>query len=266
MVSIAVLLLILAALPAAISSGGEAQMSVLAARNREALTLAAWEAEGCLARLRAAADDIFAHASRWELLENDLRRSFPEALRAHASLAPCATGVLFIASDSLLSVNSASAHALAWTFVGMGSTTAAAESLAAAVVDWRDEDDDAHPFGAERAWYRSHLMEPPRNGPIAHVRELAMVRGFATSFGLDDPELWSRLESVLSPERAAGRFEDRLRSPVSARHDGAAQPEGPPAWWFVRIVAGTPPLGVTLRARLVRTQDGFAARDVWSEP
>jgi type II secretory pathway component PulK len=59
------------------------------------------------------------------------------------------------------------------------------DSLSDALLDWRDADDEPRPFGAEAPWYRSAGRRAPRNGPLAHVDELAYIRGF---------ERWSRGE------------------------------------------------------------------------
>ena len=52
------------------------------------------------------------------------------------------------------------------------------DSLAAALLDWRDPDDLPRPGGAEAAWYRTRGRRLPRNGAFASVEELALVRGF----------------------------------------------------------------------------------------
>ena len=53
--------------------------------------------------------------------------------------------------------------------------------LADALLDWRDGDELPRPAGAESAWYREHGRSPPRNGPLADVAELALVKGFDDS-------------------------------------------------------------------------------------
>lgn len=67
--------------------------------------------------------------------------------------------------------------------------------IAAAIVDWRDEDNAVTPGGAEADYYAS-LNPPyrPRNGPVATVRELLMVRG-------------------IGPEQLFGQTEDIEESP-----------------------------------------------------
>jgi hypothetical protein len=52
------------------------------------------------------------------------------------------------------------------------------DTLADALLDWRDADDLPRPFGAEADWYRAQKRAIPRNGPFAAVGELALVRGF----------------------------------------------------------------------------------------
>ena len=60
--------------------------------------------------------------------------------------------------------------------------------IAAAIIDWRDEDNAVTPGGAEAEYYLS-LQPPylPRNGPLQTVRELLMVRGVSRQllFGTD---------------------------------------------------------------------------------
>lgn len=52
------------------------------------------------------------------------------------------------------------------------------DSLTAALLDWRDPDSLPRPGGAEADWYRARGRATPRNGPLADLRELRLVRGF----------------------------------------------------------------------------------------
>lgn len=82
-------------------------------------------------------------------------------------------GTLFGVSDeeSRLNVNYASAEEL-------NKLRGMTPEVAAAIIDWRDEDNLVTPGGAEAEYYAS-LRPPcqPRNGPLQTVRELLMVRG-----------------------------------------------------------------------------------------
>ena len=63
--------------------------------------------------------------------------------------------------------------------------------IAASIIDWRDEDNQVTPGGAESDYYAS-LQPPylPRNGPIQTVRELLMVRGVTPELllGTQEPQ------------------------------------------------------------------------------
>jgi general secretion pathway protein K len=51
-------------------------------------------------------------------------------------------------------------------------------SLTDALLDWRDPDSIARPQGAEADWYRPRDLPLPRNGTLASVAELTLVKGF----------------------------------------------------------------------------------------
>jgi DNA uptake protein ComE-like DNA-binding protein len=62
------------------------------------------------------------------------------------------------------------------------------ESIADAILDWIDEDDDPRPLGAEREYYSS--LDPayaPSNGPLETVEQLLLVRDVTPEllFGVD---------------------------------------------------------------------------------
>jgi type II secretory pathway component PulK len=60
------------------------------------------------------------------------------------------------------------------------------DSLTDALLDWRDKDDIPRQLGAEADWYQSRRKPLPRNGPLASLDELMLVRGFEF---LDEPLL-----------------------------------------------------------------------------
>jgi general secretion pathway protein K len=65
------------------------------------------------------------------------------------------------------------------------------DSLADALLDWRDPDDVPRPLGAEQPWYMDQGRRAPRNGPLADVAELRLIRGF-------DLAMVRRLEPLLT--------------------------------------------------------------------
>src|SRR5258708_1853685 len=80
------------------------------------------------------------------------------------------------ASGTRLDINRASPEELTRLFDALGRSNA--EALADAIVDWRDNDDEPLPNGAESQWYAAQRRPLPRNGPFADDLELMRVRGF----------------------------------------------------------------------------------------
>lgn len=77
-----------------------------------------------------------------------------------------------------LDLNASSPETLERLFMNLGMDFNAAHSLAAAIEDWRDPDDEARPSGAESLYYLS-LPRPyrPANRDFQSVDELLLVRG-----------------------------------------------------------------------------------------
>jgi general secretion pathway protein K len=73
-------------------------------------------------------------------------------------------------ASSRLDLNAASAEAL--------ESVIGSDSLVESLLDWRDADELPRASGAEADWYRAHGRRTPRNGPLADVAELRLVRGF----------------------------------------------------------------------------------------
>jgi len=105
--------------------------------------------------------------------------------------------ILYGVSDeeSRLNLNRASAEELAKLY-GMTPDTVAA------ILDWRDSDNDLTPNGAEADYYAS-LRPPclPRNGPFQTTRELLMVRGVSRELLLGED---NNQNGLLDPEEDDG--------------------------------------------------------------
>jgi general secretion pathway protein K len=100
----------------------------------------------------------------------------------HRGRADESGGMIYGVSDeeSRLNVNTASPEELG-KLIGM------TPDVVAAIVDWRDADNEVTPGGAEAEYYTS-LPRPylPRNGPLQTTRELLMVRGVSRELLLGD--------------------------------------------------------------------------------
>jgi type II secretory pathway component PulK len=154
----------------ALAGIGRAELDVI--RQRMRTVRAQWTASGCLEQVRADAEgqiwsDGYTPASvdaSWATLDQLV-------------LAPKDCRIEIRSSGLTLDVNTANSHQLRRLFQMLGLRGVAIDSLADAILDWRDSDGEPRERGAETAWYAMQGRVPPRNRPFADVAELALVRG-----------------------------------------------------------------------------------------
>lgn len=174
---LAVLWVMVALAALGVAASLAAREAVATAYNRHMLTRAFWSAEDCLARLQAALADVIEGGGT----QHDPRAAWT-AIGAATESSPLLVGVpcdvTLRAAGSAVDANAADRDQLVALFAAGGIAQHATDSLADALLDWRDADDVPRPFGAERAWYDSARRDPPRNGTFAAVHELVRVRGF----------------------------------------------------------------------------------------
>lgn len=98
--------------------------------------------------------------------------------------------------ESRLNLNSATAEEL-------GKLYGMRPEIAAAILDWRDPDNNVTPGGAEADYYAS-LQPPylPRNGPFQTMRELLMVQGVTRELLMGED---ANQNGLLDPEEDDGR-------------------------------------------------------------
>lgn len=286
----------------ALAANLAAREGVASARNRADLARAAWRAEACLERARAAIGDaLAAHrdegpgATAWGRLDREIAQS-PVLRGSGCDLEMRAAG-------AALDVNAADDETLRRLLLALGRGPAQVDSLVDALADWRDEDDAPRPFGAERDAYRAAGLRGPRNGPLAHARELRQVRGWDAVAGIDTlldvepgrvpvthapPAVLAALPG-LGPEAAARAAEMRMRgeritdlgvlvgalSPTARDAatrrftDLAGAVVLEPEAWIVtaRGAVGAPPAVSVVEVRLVRAAERAAVvrRRTWTE-
>jgi general secretion pathway protein K len=199
-------------------------------------------------------------------------------------------------------VGSADAEVLSQLFAALSIPQRQADSLVDALLDWRDRDDVARPLGAERDWYEAHGRLPPRNAPLADLRELARVRGFETLHGLDSvltvepgrialnhapltviaalPGLAAEAVAWVAEHRArgvpvtdllalAGELSPAARRALLARYADLLRltTVEPDAWVLTsRAKSGAPPVAAVLEVRLVRAgaRAAIVRRRTWT--
>lgn len=172
--------------------------------NRVLLRQGAFQAEGCVAvRLSVLHDALQAGEPAATLAWRGL-----DSLVAERVVARAACRCVETPAGALLNVNAASEAQVRAFLLTYGIEAARADSLAAALADWRDSDDLARPMGAERAWYREQGRAGPRNGRLADVRELALVRGFGA------PDVPLDVMTTVGGHLIASRASDRAIAAV----------------------------------------------------
>jgi general secretion pathway protein K len=152
-----------------------ARQGIGTTRNRIELVRADWLAQGCLADARVrishtllGSTDVDVTAA-WSNMDRSIEGPSDQGQSCRLEVR---------AAGSRLNVNVADSQTLNRLFFHLGTADKQRDSLVAALLDWRDADDDARPAGAERDWYLKHNLRTPRNGAFADIREMARVRGF----------------------------------------------------------------------------------------
>jgi general secretion pathway protein K len=260
--------------------------AVNAATNRVHLARAFWIASGCVARARAAIDTALAAAPSFEEAANRWR-VLRRVVLPVPGVDPADCAVSLEAAGTRLDMNGATEEMLQNLFVAIGYRNEA-DALTAALADWRDSDDVTRPEGAERDWYATERRELPRNAPLADIRELSRVRGFANlgaleSFLTAEPGHVSLATAPATVLLAVPGFTRETADQVIALQDAgtpvtdvtsllglvsrssadsmlARFPDivrvttpDPDAWILTaRSIVGVPPVAVTLSHRLLR--------------
>jgi len=148
------------------------------AGTRLALARARWRAEGCLEITRSLIAQVLSGRANW-LIAPATWTNLDQAVTTAPAYVQSGCAVALRPTGVALDVNAADADALRTLFRAAGLPPLTSDSLSDAILDWRDTNVVPRPLGAERAWYRGMHRFPPRNGPIADMRELRRVRGFA---------------------------------------------------------------------------------------
>lgn len=218
----------------ALAANLRATESVREAVNRTSEARAYWRAEGCAARMldgMARRLSVTQPTDDPQLAWRNLDRMVP-AIADSDAVGTCEATLS--SNGACLDLNRASPSELLALLLAADIVEPRADSLVAAALDWRDEDDRPRPGGAERDWYASRRRPLPRNAPYANAAEILRVRGFdalpgdeqstiAGAVGVDcDPvDLWHAPSAVLRTLPGFDREVADAVVSVRARSDGA---------------------------------------------
>lgn len=159
------------------------------------------------AQARAMAEAGMAYALAWQL-DPDAQKQWPPNGDPHEwTFGGGRLRIEVTNASGLVNLNNAGPALLKALLAGAGVDAGDQERLADAIQDWRDQDDQAMPHGAEREDYRAAGRIGPKNANFDSVEELGQVLGMTR-------ELQARLasattvfsyESAVNPELAPAR-------------------------------------------------------------
>ena len=86
--------------------------------------------------------------------------------------------IRILSETGKIDINSVTSQLLHQVLLHAPLETKAAQELENAILDWRDDDENTRPFGAEKPEYKAaKLNYAPRNKPFRSLEELQLVRG-----------------------------------------------------------------------------------------
>jgi len=167
---VTVLWVIGAAATVMLASATLASNATSAGSNRLHATRAFWRANDCVSRAQAAIDAVLSEGN-----DGDAPRNW-QRLPHLVAVAGDSCEVTLEAAGTRLDVNQASEAQLRALF--RAASAPDPDALADALLDWRDADSTPRSSGGEWEWYRERARASPRDGPLAHAREILLVHGF----------------------------------------------------------------------------------------
>lgn len=132
----------------------------------------------------------------------------PNGVPARCALDGNAVDILVTDVAGLIDLNAAPVELLARVIAGVGVPVERAGELAAAIVDFRDFDDEPLPVGAEAKEYRAAGMPfGPKNAPFETVDELDQVLGMT-------PAILARLRELVTVHSRSPGLDVQLAPPA----------------------------------------------------
>ena len=148
------------------------------------------------ANLKAAA--AAAHAAdaginwaQWSLMQANTAGWLADGSARSLELDGLQIKVALFDEQGKIDLNEAGGELLRGLFLAVELSDEEALALSEAILDWRDEDDERRPQGAEVDEYLAAGLKPPANRPFEHLDELRRVLGMS-------PALYARVAPALT--------------------------------------------------------------------
>jgi general secretion pathway protein K len=216
------------------------------------------------ARLSAAADAGIALAIQGLLQDDPVRRWKIDGKPRQIAFDGITLSVIVEDERGKIALNLINKNQVERMFSAFGLSGAALETAVDGFMDWRDENFEARPRGAERRFYEGRRIQP-RNGELRSVGELALINGVG-----------QRLASRIAPFATVnfgtnGDFDPRYATPLAIRVsadddfdevDAARQARGPVSLLPTAITQSLIGRPLTVRVDASRPPGAHARRQV----
>jgi type II secretory pathway component PulK len=190
----AVLWMVLALTTLALVTGLVARSAIASAQARMNLTRAEWRAEACVEIARSVIAEVLKGHGTW-LTERLDWTNLDSAVLSAPPVRESGCDVDIRPTGLALDVNRTDGDALRRLLRAAGLPALSSDTLADAILAWRDSGTERHTLAVSAAWYDSAGQFPPRHGLFADVRELHRVHGYDAAL-----ERLKNLDTLLTTE------------------------------------------------------------------
>jgi general secretion pathway protein K len=204
-------------------------------------------AEADRARLSAAADSGVSLAIQGLLIRDPAQRWRIDKSVHHESLGNIQLDIMVEDERGKIALNLINKQQVERMFSAFGLQGVELETAIDGFMDWRDEDFDERPRGAEFAAYAPRKIKP-RNGEFRTLGELALINGVGRA-------LADRIAPIATVNFGSGEFDPRFASPIAARVSADDEADADLAEFGPALQAGR-----TIRAFRPPTSDTLIGR------
>lgn len=139
----------------------------------------------------AHAADAGVNWAQWSLMQANTAGWLADGSERSFELDGLQIKVALFDEQGKIDLNEAGGELLRGLFLAVELSDEEALALSEAILDWRDEDDERRPRGAEVDEYLAAGLKPPANRPFEHLDELRRVLGMS-------PALYARVAPALT--------------------------------------------------------------------
>ncbi len=206
-------------------------------------------AEGSRARLSAAADAGVSLAIQGLLLRDPALRWKIDGKPREERFGAVTLDIQIVDERGKIALNLINEEQAERMFTSFGLQGSELEEAADSFMDWRDDNFDERPRGAEFDYYKDAGITP-RNGDLRTVEEIALIRGVG-------PELAKKIAPFATVNFGSGDFDPRYSTPIARFVSADDEADADLAEFGANLQAGQ-----TIRASRAGPTDSLIGRPV----